>query len=394
MLDEDKAHSYDRAKIIKESLRKALKLTALNTVLLEPRFIAMVVAVFNADDSELASEFNQHLKKSGRLTNNDREELDKYFWNWLRRNFPEQFISTEGEKSAFSGDSSLQHLSEALKEELEEKFGKQSEIKIQHAKDQILKELSKEFALKIKEIVASSGETNQSLKNMDEIIEKGGKRALNLLSDHIENARDTTNSVMNNAEIMEARVKKLEEEIKYDTIPGLYTVRVFSQKFQEMVDQFNGQNIPFSLAFLTTDKLDEQVSSSDPIISRKIFLGVAQQIIAELQNYAFDIVPARYDANLMGILLSQTELDEALKFANEIRTMTENHKFSTKSGTTLNLTVSAGIAEYSHRDSFWFDDIPGGGKQLSSTIINRAIEMLKKAQSKGGNRVEKEKNLE
>lgn len=383
---------HDREKILKESLRKALKLIGRNPVLIEPKYIAMVVSLFAADDPELVSEFSQYLKKSGVLTFHDEEELEKFFWNWLKRNYPEHFIN-QNEGATFPGEGSLHRLSNALREELEEKFEKKSKIKIQHAKDQIYKELSKEFAVKIKEIMRNSGQTSVSLNTMDAILEKGGRKALGLLSNHIENAKETTNLVRNDAENIQARVKKLEEEIQYDTIPGLYTVRVFTKKFQEMVYRFKEENVSFSLAFMAADNLDQYVSSSDPMISRKIFLGVAQHILNEIQNYDYNIIPARYDTNLMGILLSQAQLNDALIFTNKVRGITENHNFTTRGGLHLNLTVSAGIAEYSRHDSFWFDDIPGGGKQLSSTIINRAMEMLKKAQAVGGNRVKQEKKI-
>lgn len=385
--DQDILKFHDRTKNLKESVRKALKLIGQNPILMEPRYLSMVIAVFANDDPELVSQFNSHLKQSGRLTPHDAIDLDEFFWNWLKRNYAEQFESKE--KDEHTGGT-LQRLNEALREELEERFSKENKIKIQHAKDKIREELSKEFAVKVKEIMKSTGQTSESLDTMDAILEKGGKKALDLLSDHIENAKGSTNRIKVGAEDLQDRVKKLEEEVQYDTLAGLYTVRVFSQKFQTLVQQFNVDNATFSLAFLTVDKLDDYVSSSDPMISRKIFLGVVQQILDELHNFPSDIFPSRYDTNLMGVLFPAVRLEESMNFANRIRSMIEKHKFTTRDGKSIDLTVSAGVAEYSSKDNMWFDEILGGGKQLSSTIINRAMKLLKKAQSDGGNRVEKE----
>lgn len=383
--------SPKRTKALKESLRKAINLIGKNPVLLEPRYIAMVVAVFVEDDLVLTREFNKFLKESGTLNFYDEEELEKIFWDWMENNYSEQFDSKKGKEHLVSDGISLHRLSEALQEELKEKYERESEIKLQHATDKIRNEIAKEFSAKLEEIMKNTGQTSKSLHTMDVIIEKGGKKALDLLSDHIETAMGSTSRIENNVGDLETKVKKLEEDIQYDTIPGLYTVRVFSQKFLQMVSQFTEEKIPFSLVFLSVDKLDQYVSSTDPMISRKIILGVSQRIIEELQQYSASIVPVRYDANLMGILLPYAQLEEVLNFAEKTRDMIKDHKFTAKDGTPLNLTISAGVAEYSKHDSYWFDKIPGGGKQLSSTIFNRAIEALKSAQSKGGNHVEQEK---
>ena len=379
----------ERSKILRKSLQKALPLVGRNPILMEPNYMAMVVAIFAGDDPELASKFNRFLKESGSLNIYDKEELDEFFWNWMKKNYPDQFEPIKEEASILSGGGSLQRLAEALQEELEEKFERESKIKIQHAKDKIHMELTKEFNAKVKEVVKNTGQTTQSLNTMDAIIEKAGKGALDLLSNEIESAKGSTSRIQNSAEDLQTKVKKLEEEIQYDAIPGLYTVQIFSQKFQDMANNFNKNRTPFSLIFMTIDNLDQYSSSSDPMISRKLFLGVARQIIEELHNFsAADTLPARYDTNLMGFLLPNTELKDALSFAEKLLSMIKEREFTTKGGQPLELTVSAGVAEYSDFDSFGFEEIPGGGKQLSSTIFNRAIESLKKAESRGGNRVE------
>ena len=377
-----------RSKILKKSLQKALPLVGRNPILMEPRYMAMVIAIFAEDDPVLASEFNKFLKESGSLNIYDIEELDKLFWDWIKHSFPEKIIMKGEENQASSGEGSLQRLGEALREEIEEKFERKSKIKIQHAKDQIRRDLTEEFNSKIKEVMKNTGQTTQSLNTMDAIIEKAGKGALDLLSDEIESAKGSTNRIQNGAEGLQAKVQKLEKEIQYDTIPGLYTVQIFSQKFQEMANKFNGDRTPFSLAFMTIDNIDQYASSSDPMISRKLFFGVAQQIIEEVNNHPSDILPSRYDANLMGILLPDTELQDASNFADKIRKMVSEQEFTTKGGQSLDLSVSAGVSQYADIDSFEFEMIPGGGKQLSSTIFNRVIGLLKKAQSEGGNRIE------
>jgi len=377
-----------RSKILKKSLQKALPLVGRNPILMEPRYMAMVIAIFAEDDPVLASEFNKFLKESGSLNIYDIEELDKLFWDWIKHSFPEKIIMKGEENQASSGEGSLQRLGEALREEIEEKFERKSKIKLQHAKDQIRRDLTEEFNSKIKEVMKNTGQTTQSLNTMDAIIEKAGKGALDLLSDEIESAKGSTNRIQNGAEGLQAKVQKLEKEIQYDTIPGLYTVQIFSQKFQEMANKFNGDRTPFSLAFMTIDNIDQYASSSDPMISRKLFFGVAQQIIEEVNNHPSDILPSRYDANLMGILLPNTELQDASNFADKIRKMVSEQEFTTKGGQSLDLSVSAGVSQYADIDSFEFEMIPGGGKQLSSTIFNRVIGLLKKAQSEGGNRIE------
>ena len=377
-----------RSKILKKSLQKALPLVGRNPILMEPRYMAMVIAIFAEDDPVLASEFNKFLKESGSLNIYDIEELDKLFWDWIKHSFPEKIIMKGEENQASSGEGSLQRLGEALREEIEEKFERKSKIKLQHAKDQIRRDLTEEFNSKIKEVMKNTGQTTQSLNTMDAIIEKAGKGALDLLSDEIESAKGSTNRIQNGAEGLQAKVQKLEKEIQYDTIPGLYTVQIFSQKFQEMANKFIGDRTPFSLAFMTIDNIDQYASSSDPMISRKLFFGVAQQIIEEVSNHPSDILPSRYDANLMGILLPNTELQDASNFTDKIRKMVSEQEFTTKGGQSLDLSVSAGVSQYADIDSFEFEIIPGGGKQLSSTIFNRVIGLLKKAQSEGGNRIE------
>ena len=378
----------ERSKILKKSLQEALPLVGRNPILMEPRYMAIAIAVFSKDDHTLTQEFNRLLKETGSLNIHDKDELDKLFWDWIKYKYPEKLKTKTVKVESSPGEVSLKRLGEALREELEEKFEKKSKIKIQHAKDEIRREMTEEFNAKIKEVMKNTGQTTQSLNSMDAIIEKAGKGALDLLSDEIENAKGSTSRIQNSAEDLQEKIKKLEEEIQYDTIPGLYTVQIFSQRFQDMANKFNENKTPFSLVFLTIDNLDHYTSSSDPMISRKLFLGLAQQIIEELNSHSPDILPARYDVNLMGFLLPNIELKDALSFAEKICNMTKNHEFTDKSGHCLSLTVSAGVAEYADSDSFEFDEIPGGGKQLNSTVFARAIGLLKKAQSKGGNRVE------
>lgn len=386
--------SPKRTEALKESLRKTINLIGKNPVLLEPKYLAMVVAVFVEDDPILTREFNKFLRDSGSLNFHDEEELEKIFWDWMKNNYSDQFDSKKGNEHLQSDGISLHRLSEALQEELKEKHERESEIKLRHATDKIRGEIAKEFSVKLEEIMKNTGQTSKSLRNMDVIIEKGGKKALDLLSDHIEIAMGSTGKIENNVGDLETKVKKLEEDIQYDTIPGLYTVRIFSRKFQEMVNQFTENKVPLSLVFLSVDKIDQYVSSTDPMISRKIVLGVSQRIIEELKQFSANIVPARYDVNLIGVLMPDAKLEEAFQFAKKINDMIKNHKFMAKTGTALDLTISVGVAEYSKHDNFWFDEIPGGGKQLSSTIFNRAIEALKRGQSKGGNRVEQEKETD
>lgn len=390
MKDKEKAalEFTARSKILKKSLQKALPLVGHNPILMEPRFMAMVVAIFAEDDPVLAKEFNQFLNESGSLNIYDEEELDKLFWGWIKHKYPDKFKLKTVKVESSPGEGSLKRLGEALREELEEKFTQEEKIKIQHAKDEIRRNLTEEFNTKIKEVMKNTGQTSQSLNTMDEIIEKAGKGALDLLSNEIETAKGSTSRIQNSAEDLQAKVKKLEEEIQYDTIPGLYTVQVFSQRFQDMANKFNKNKTPFSLVFLTIDNLDHYASSSDLMISRKLFLGIARQIIQELHNHSSDILPARYDANLMGFLLPNTGLKDTSNFADKIRNMIKKQEFTDKSGHSLGLTVSAGVAEYADSDSFEFEEIPGGEKQLNSTIFARTIGLLKKAQSKGGNRVE------
>ncbi len=385
--------SEKRIKILRESFRKAVLLLGQNPVLLEPRYTGMVCAIFAGDDPVLASEFNKFIKESGRLNYYDIDELDKFFWGWLNEKYPEHFEEKgKGEElSGFSDGTSLKRLNEALKEELEEKYQREGEAKVQLAKDKIRKEVSKEFETKIKDIVQSSGKTSDSLNSMDAIIEKGGKKALDLLSDHIESAKGSTSKIKEGAEDLQSKVKKLEEEIQYDTIPGLYTVRIFSKKFQELSTRYGEKKIPFSLFFATVDNLEKYVTSADPMISRKIFLGIVQQVIGELQSHPKDIIPARYDVNLLGVLFPHTQLEDAFKIAAKVKNHIKEQKFHSKDGTPLELTLSIGLTEYTERDSIWFDDIPGGGKQISSTIFNRAMELLQKAKSEGGNKIKKEK---
>ena len=387
MKDKEKAAQkfVERSKILKKSLQKALPLAGRNPILMEPRFMAMVVAVFAEDDPVLAKEFNRFLNESGSLNIYDEEELDKLFWDWIKHKYPDKFKLKTVEVESSPGEGSLKRLGEALREELEEKFTQEEKIKIQHAKDEISRKLTVEFNAKIKEVMKNTGQTTQSLNSMDAIIEKAGKGTLDLLSDEIESAKGSTSRIQNSAEDLQAKVKKLEEEIQYDTIPGLYTVQIFSQRFQDMANKFNENKTPFSLVFLTIDNLDHYASSSDPMISRKLFLGIARQIIKELHNHSPDILPARYDANLMGFLLPNTGLKDASNFADKIRNMVKKQEFTDKSGHSLDLTVSAGVTEYAASDSFEFEEIPGGGKQLNSTIFARAIGLLKKAQSEGGN---------
>ena len=86
----------------------------------------------------------------------------------------------------------------------------------------------------------------------------------------------------------------------------------------------------------------------------------------------------------MGFLLPNTGLKDASSFADKIRTIIKKQAFTDKGWHSLALTVSARVAEYADSDSFEFEEIPGGGKQLNSIIFTRAIRFLKRRSLKDG----------
>ncbi|MGC9062399.1 diguanylate cyclase [Calditerrivibrio sp.] len=194
---------------------------------------------------------------------------------------------------------------------------------------------------------------------------------------HLEQEKKHVNKELSEYKVKEQELAKIKKELeKYkmesvtDPLTGLFNRKFMIKKIEEEIERGKRYGSKFSIIFLDIDNFKRMNDVYGHIVGDFVLKYLANIIKSELRkvDYAF-----RYGGEEMVILLSETNLENALKFSERLLEVVRNTIFKYKTED-LKITVSIGVAEF----------------KLGETIeqlIERADMAMLKAKQAGKDRV-------
>lgn len=194
---------------------------------------------------------------------------------------------------------------------------------------------------------------------------------------HIEQEKENVNKELSEYKVKEQELAKLKKELeKYkmesvtDPLTGLFNRKFMIKKLDEEIERSKRYKSKFSVIFLDIDNFKKINDVYGHIVGDFVLKYLANIIKSELRkvDYAF-----RYGGEEMVVLVSEANLENAVKFANRLLDTVRNTVFKYKTEE-LKITISIGVAEYK----------PG---ETIEQLIERADLAMLKAKREGKDRV-------
>ncbi len=157
-----------------------------------------------------------------------------------------------------------------------------------------------------------------------------------------------------------------------DTLTGLWNRSFLFTQFSRDLESARKRLRPISVIMFDLDHFKSFNDTYGHLVGDKILKKLSNVLKVSTKNKGW---VARYGGEEFLVVLSETTKDEAFHTAEKIRKDIENMRFDIDKTTTLNLTISGGIA------SFPFD-----GDETES-LIKSADDALYKAKEGGRNRI-------
>lgn len=166
---------------------------------------------------------------------------------------------------------------------------------------------------------------------------------------HIEQEKESVNKELSEYRVKEQELSKLKKELeKYkmesvtDPLTGLFNRKFMNKKLDEEIERSKRYKSKFSLIFLDIDNFKKINDVYGHIVGDFVLKYLANIIKSELRkvDYAF-----RYGGEEMVVLVSEANLENAIKFANRLLETVRNTVFKYKTEE-LKITISIGVAEY------------------------------------------------
>ncbi len=169
---------------------------------------------------------------------------------------------------------------------------------------------------------------------------------------------------------------KTEQLSQLDGLTGLHNHRVFKEKLEQEVIKRSRTGKPLSLIMLDIDHFKQFNDNFGHQEGDAILKELALVIKGQCRHATMDAC-FRYGGEEFSVILPELEFGIALKVADRMRTMVENHPFRIKKkhpGTTL--TISLGVAGLS-----------GNDEVQPEVLLKKADEALYTSKRNGRNRV-------
>jgi two-component system, cell cycle response regulator len=180
------------------------------------------------------------------------------------------------------------------------------------------------------------------------------------------------------------RIKRLQDELEVknrelaqlsisDGLTGLFNHRHMQELLEEEFERANRTGDPLAVAMLDLDRF----KSVNDSYGHQVGDHVLQAMSEILRNTAREIDRlGRYGGEEFIVILPETGIDEAAVFAERVREAVEAHPFAKEMRDPIQLTVSAGVAEYPH-----------AAVANPHELVKRADQALYSAKTSGRNRV-------
>jgi diguanylate cyclase (GGDEF)-like protein len=173
--------------------------------------------------------------------------------------------------------------------------------------------------------------------------------------------------------------KRLELLSITDGLTKLYNHRYFQDEMSRAFEESQRYQRPLSLAIIDIDFFKKVNDSYGHAVGDEVLKDVAK--IFQESIRATDLA-ARYGGEEFAVMMPETELDDALAFAEKIRNLIETTPFPTAVGP-LHVTVSIGVAS-----------VPRTKIHAAKELVIAADKALYRAKRGGRNQVQAEKRTE
>jgi len=166
------------------------------------------------------------------------------------------------------------------------------------------------------------------------------------------------------------QIKKTIEEMSItDYLTKLYNRREIESVIETEITRADRYSTNFSIVFIDIDKFKNINDTFGHNVGDDVLVELSK--ILKLKSRKTDTV-GRWGGEEFIIVCSETDIDGAFDFANNLRETIENHKFLT----VKQVTISCGISQYEKTDTL-------------SSVIAKADGALYQAKETGRNKVEK-----
>ena len=176
-------------------------------------------------------------------------------------------------------------------------------------------------------------------------------------------------------ELMETN-KRLELLSITDGLTKLHNHRFFQDEMSRHFEESQRYERPLSLAMIDIDFFKKVNDTYGHAVGDDVLKVVARRYSESVRST--DLV-ARYGGEEFAVMMPETGLEDALQFAEKIRSLIEGEPIATQAGS-LNVTVSIGVAS-----------VPHSRIHTSKELIVAADKALYRAKKAGRNQVQAEK---
>ncbi len=173
--------------------------------------------------------------------------------------------------------------------------------------------------------------------------------------------------------------KRLELLSITDGLTRLYNHRYFQDELARAFDESKRYNRPLSLAMIDIDFFKKINDTHGHATGDEVLKAVSKLMSDSVRST--DLV-ARYGGEEFAVMMPETELDDALVFAEKIRSLLEGEPVPTQAGP-LPVTVSIGVTS-----------VPHSRVHSPKEMVVSADRALYRAKKTGRNRVEAERRRE
>ena len=182
------------------------------------------------------------------------------------------------------------------------------------------------------------------------------------------------NLILNLLHYFKENVQRKEIEHQRDKLTGLYTRAYFIEGLEKEIKRTKRYQRPLSFIIADIDHFKNFNDSYGHLMGDKVLARTAQLL---LENTRETDVVARYGGEEICIILSETNIKEAMLVAENLRKLVESAKFIYQD-TSVHVTLSFGVTSY-----------VGGESDTVQALIQRADKALYEAKQSGRNQVRK-----
>jgi len=210
---------------------------------------------------------------------------------------------------------------------------------------QLCEELKRDQRLRARYIIILTGEDEQSDKILG--LDVGADDYITKPFQHAElmaRIRAGKRIVDLQKELM-ASNRRLERLSITDGLTQLYNHRYFQDELARAFEESLRYQRPLALALIDLDFFKKVNDNFGHAVGDEVLKAVSRIFLESIRT---SDLAARYGGEEFAVLMPETNMEDALQFAEKIRTMVENTPVPTNDGQEIRVTVSLGVATVPH----------------------------------------------